>query len=82
MKSPTLIVLLIACAGCTDIPELEGSETAALRKAPYPRLIPLDDALGAPIDPISEANSVEEDLTARAEALTKRAEALQNAETN
>lgn len=82
MKHAALIVLMIALAGCADIPELEGSESASLRKAPYPRLIPLDQTLGPPADPVSEAREVEEELTARAEALAERAEALQNAETN
>ncbi len=80
MKLLPPIFLMLAAAGCANIPELEGSETAALRKAPYPKLIALDPALGAPADPISEAEEVEEDLTTRSEALAKKAEALQNAE--
>lgn len=82
MKPLPLIALLLAIAGCADIPELEGSESKALRKAAYPKLLPLDATLGPPIDPVSEAAEVEEDLTARSEALAKRAEALQNAEIN
>lgn len=80
MKLLPQILLVLATAGCANIPELEGSETAALRKAPYPKLIALDPALGPPTDPISEAAEVEEDLTARSEALANKAEALQNAE--
>ena len=82
MKPLPLILLLFTAAGCADIPDLEGSESAALRKAPYPGLIPLEAALGPPTDPVSEAAEVEEELTARGEALAKRAEALQNAEIN
>ncbi len=82
MKLLLPIFFVLAAAGCANIPELEGSETAALRKAPYPTLIALDPALGPPTDPISEAEEVEEDLTARSEALAEKAEALQNAEIN
>ncbi len=82
MKPLPLIFLLLAAAGCADIPELDGSESAALQKAPYPKLIPLQPALGAPVDPVNEAAEVEEDLTARGEALAKKAEALQKAEIN
>lgn len=82
MKLLTLIPLLLALAGCADIPELEGSESRELRQAPYPSLIPLDGTLGSPADPVSEAAEVEEELTTRSEALAKRAEALQNAEIN
>ncbi|WP_171099969.1 MULTISPECIES: hypothetical protein [unclassified Ruegeria] len=82
MKPLPLILGLLICAACADIPELEGSEGPALRKAPYPKLIPLSEALGPPADPVSEAAEVEEDLNARAEALTERADALQNAEIN
>ncbi|SDW22960.1 hypothetical protein SAMN05444358_101271 [Ruegeria halocynthiae] len=80
MKLLPPILFLLAAAGCTNIPELEGRETAALHKAPYPELIDLDPALGPPADPISEAAEVEEDLIARSEALAKKAEALQNVE--
>ncbi|WP_010441983.1 hypothetical protein [Ruegeria conchae] len=82
MKLLPSIFLVLATASCANIPELEGSETAALRKAPYPKLIALDPALGAPTDPVSEAEEVEEDLSTRGEALAKKAEALQNAEIN
>ncbi len=82
MKPLPLIFLLLTAAGCADIPELEGSETEALRRSPYPKLLPLDATLGAPVDPVNEAAEVEEDLTARSEALAKRAEALQNAQIN
>lgn len=82
MKPVLLIPLLLASAACTDIPELDGSEPRSVRSAPYPRLIPIDETLGAPIDPAGEAEEVESDLTARSEALAQKAAALQNAETN
>lgn len=80
MKPLPLIAALIACAACADIPELEGSEGPALRKAAYPKLVPISDTLGPPGDPISEADEVEEELTARSEALAEKAKALQEVE--
>ncbi|EEE39081.1 hypothetical protein RKLH11_2927 [Rhodobacteraceae bacterium KLH11] len=82
MKLLPPLFLVLVTAGCADIPELEGSETAALRKAPYPRLVPLDTNLVPPVDPVSEAAEVEEDLSTRSEALAKKAQALQDAQIN
>ena len=82
MKPLPQILLLLTVAGCADIPELEGSESAALRKASYPNLIPLEATLDPPADPISEAAEVEEDLSTRSKALAKRAEVLQNVKLN
>lgn len=82
MKPLPLLLLMFACAACADIPELDGSESPSVRKAKYPRLIPLSEALGPPVDPVNEAAEVEEDLTARGEALAERAQALQDAEIN
>ncbi|WP_120635806.1 hypothetical protein [Ruegeria sp. EL01] len=82
MKPLPLLTLLLICAGCADIPELDGSEPKSVKSADYPHLIPLHDILGAPADPVSEAAEVEQDLTARSEALAKKAQALQNAQIN
>ncbi|NVO54769.1 hypothetical protein HW561_03080 [Rhodobacteraceae bacterium B1Z28] len=82
MKPLPLLILILACAGCADIPELEGSEPPSVKTSAYPRLIPLQDVLGPTADPVSEAAEVEEDLTARSEALAKKAQALQNAQVN
>lgn len=82
MKPLPLLTLILACAACADFPELEGSEPKSVKSAAYPQLIPLQDTLGAPVDPISEATEVEEELTARSESLAQRAQALQNAQTN
>lgn len=82
MKPLPLLVLLVICVGCTDFPELDGSESRAVKSAPYPDLLPLNDTLGDPVDPVSEAAEVEQDLTARSEALAQKAEELQNAQIN
>lgn len=82
MKPLRYLVLLSFCAACADIPELDGSESASVRSARFPRLIPLQETLGPPADPVSEAAEVEEELTARSEALSNKARALQNAQVN
>lgn len=82
LKPLPILTLLVFCVACVDFPELEDSETRAVKSAPFPSLVPLQDRLGPPIDPASEASQVEEDLNARSEALAKKAEALQNAQTN
>ncbi|WP_058280840.1 hypothetical protein [Ruegeria denitrificans] len=82
MKPLTLLILMLACAGCADFPELEGSEPPELKSARYPMLITLQDNLGPPVDPVNEAAEVEEDLLARREALEEKSEDLQNAEIN
>jgi len=82
LKPLTVLSLLVLCAGCAEFPELEGRESASVQRAPYPPLIPLDSALGAPVDPVSEAEEIEQDLARRADALSRRAKALQNASTD
>ncbi len=79
---PSIVILLLALsAGCTDFPELEGQESAAIRSAPYPRLIPLEGALVAPVDTTGEAQKIEQDLKRRSEALSQKAQALENTST-
>jgi hypothetical protein len=82
MKPLPLLILLLACAGCADFPELEGREQPNVKSARYPKLIPIQENLGPPVDPANEAAEVEEDLAARREALEKKAEELQAAEIN
>ncbi|WP_170324465.1 hypothetical protein [Ruegeria arenilitoris] len=82
MKPLPLLILMLACAGCADFPELEGREQPNVGSAPYPTLIPIQENLGPPVDPLNEAAEVEEDLIARREALEKKAEELQAAEIN
>lgn len=82
MKPLPFLILMLACAGCADFPELEGREQPDVRSARYPTLIPIEENLGPPVDPLNEAAEVEEDLIARREALEKKAEELQAAEIN
>ncbi|MEX0367669.1 MAG: hypothetical protein AB3N22_16490 [Ruegeria sp.] len=70
-------IVLIALAGCTQVPALDERLTPDLRNAPYPRLIPLDDALGPPHNPQQEASELEDQLTARRDQLAARARLLQ-----
>jgi hypothetical protein len=82
MKPSVLIPLLLVCAACANVPELEGREGPSVRNARYPRLIPLDETLGAPVNPANEAEDVESDLIARSEELARKAAALQSAKIN
>ncbi|KUJ80560.1 hypothetical protein AVO45_05810 [Ruegeria marisrubri] len=70
------LILLVAAAGCTQIPELDEQETPALLRAKYPALTPLQETLGPPVSPKDEAKEVEEELARRSETLDKRAKAL------
>ncbi|WP_170330857.1 hypothetical protein [Ruegeria arenilitoris] len=82
MKPLSMLILVLACAGCADFPELEGREQPNVKSARYPKLVPIQENLGPPVDPLNEAAEVEEDLIARREALQKKAEELQAAEIN
>jgi len=79
MKPLPLLILIFACAGCADFPELEGRELDNVKSARYPKLIPLQENLGPPADPANEAIEVEEDLIARRKELQKKARKLQRA---
>lgn len=78
MKPLPVLFLVALSAGCTDFPELRGREAATVVDAPYPKLIPLDEALGPPVDVASEAADLRKDLTERKKSLRKRANRLQN----
>ncbi len=79
MKPLLPLVLLLSVAGCTEIPQLEGDDTAAITNASYPKLIPLEETLGQPVNPEGEAAVVEEELNERAKSLDQKAKALQSA---
>ncbi|MCL6284770.1 hypothetical protein M3P21_14630 [Ruegeria sp. 2012CJ41-6] len=68
---------LLAVTACTNVPELEDELSPQLRDSRYPKLIPLEDALGPPVDPQTEAREIEDELEARAAALQNRARQLQ-----
>lgn len=71
-----LLILSVAVAGCTQIPELDDQETPELLRAKYPQLVPLRETLGPPVSPKDEAKEVEEELARRSDSLDKRAAAL------
>ncbi|MGI9370490.1 MAG: hypothetical protein ACR2O2_16795 [Ruegeria sp.] len=79
MKPLLPLVLLFFYACCTEIPQLEGDDAAAITNARYPKLIPLEEALGPPVNPEDEAAIVEEELDARSKSLDQKAKALQSA---
>ncbi|MEX0349826.1 MAG: hypothetical protein AB3N15_10425 [Paracoccaceae bacterium] len=68
---------LLALGACTQVPELDEKLSAQTRDARFPKLIPLEDALGPPVDPEAEAQEIEDELDARAAALQNRARQLQ-----
>ena len=70
-------VFLIGLAGCTQVPELGERVPDGFKQAPYPRLIPLEQALGPPPNPARDAETLEETLNNRRNALTRKARALQ-----
>ena len=70
-------VVLIGFAGCTQVPELGERVPDDFKQAPYPRLIPLEQALGPPPNPAKDAETLEETLINRRDALTRKARALQ-----
>ncbi len=82
MKPLPLLIMMLCCAACADFSELDDSEPASLKSARYPKLIPLQENLGPPIDPVNEASEVEEDLTARRDELQKKADRLQSEQIN
>ncbi|WP_170784302.1 hypothetical protein [Ruegeria lacuscaerulensis] len=82
MKPLPFLIAVLACAACANFPELEGEEPTNVKKARYPKLIALQQNLGPPVDPVSEAAEVEEELNARREVLENKADQLQNAEIN
>ncbi|NVL00596.1 hypothetical protein KQ247_17565 [Ruegeria pomeroyi] len=72
-------LLLLMAAACTQVPELNERIGPDLRTAAFPKLVPLDEALGPPVDPEGEARAVQEALEARRAALAGRARRLQQA---
>lgn len=77
MNGIRILLLTAGLAGCVQVPELDERIPAARRTAPYPDLIPLDGALGAPVDPEQEATELQETLEVRSAALRSRAGAVQ-----
>lgn len=79
MRPAAPICLALLVAACDPFPDLDtGSDDAA--RAPYPTLVPLTGLLAgigpnAP-PPEADAQQIEEELTARVEALRARAATL------
>lgn len=75
-----LTALALSSAACSRVPELENQLSADLRSQPYPKLLPLETALVAEPLPEVESAALDQDLTARAALLKRRAEALRQRE--
>ncbi|MBE9635246.1 hypothetical protein [Salipiger mangrovisoli] len=71
-----LLTALALTGACTDFPEFDGSQAPGVATAPWPKLLPLDGVLRAEAPPRTQPEMAGE-LDARAEALRRRAAALQ-----
>ncbi len=69
-------VTLIALAGCGQIPALEGTVSESALRAPYPRILPLDEVLAAAETSRVGAEEAGARTDARARALQARAAIL------
>ena len=47
-RSLFTLVLVLASAGCSDFPQLDGVTSERARAADYPRILPLDQLLAGP----------------------------------
>ncbi|WP_226621044.1 hypothetical protein [Alloyangia pacifica] len=74
-----LLPLLALLGACTDFPEFDGSQSPGVANAPWPELVPLSGLLASQ-PPTRAEPEMAENLDARAEALRRRAEALQQGE--
>ncbi|WP_353472742.1 hypothetical protein PVT71_01565 [Salipiger sp. H15] len=79
MRLLSLVPVLGLCAlaaACSDFPEFDGSQSPGVASAPWPKLVPLAGLMQAQPAPRA-APEMATDLDARAEALRRRAAALQ-----
>ena len=71
---PLLILILLTASACTRFPELDAGESAAVRNAAYPDLLPLDQLLDAPAPTVSPQMAA--GIEGRVSALRARAARL------
>ncbi|WP_299282947.1 hypothetical protein [uncultured Tateyamaria sp.] len=74
----TFLILALACSGCTQFPELDGTISPEVEKANFPTLIPFEtfEAQAAPI--VSDPTDTTKTLEARVASLRARAQSLQS----
>lgn len=69
-------ITILVVSACTEVPELDSTIPGHIRKAPYPKLVPLDRALiSAPL-PQVRSEELEKSLAARQARLQARARDL------
>ena len=78
MKRLIFAIPLAMLAGYTTIPELTERVPPQIKNAAYPELVPLEDVLGAPVNPQEEATELQKHLQARSERLASKARELQS----
>lgn len=69
-------VLALTQSGCVDIPELDNGISKDLRHADYPKLLPIETALGPELVPTQNAEDIDAELQARLARLNQRADTL------
>lgn len=77
---PRILILTFAgvylLAACAEFPDLDRAITQGGRNAPYPRLIQIDGALGPESRDFERVEMISKSLSARAQNLRRRAQAL------
>jgi hypothetical protein len=76
-RFPAALATLTLAAACTQLPpNLDGTESAEARTAPYPALIPLESLLDSPVaaedDPAAAVEARAARLRARAAGLRRQ----------
>ena len=75
-RMPALFCLTVLCAGCTQFPELDFTQTAALEAADYPALVPIEPIIASVDQPGSDPVAEQTQLDARLAGLRARATRL------
>ena len=72
MTRAALFLFAAVLAGCTAFPELDGTASPEAQRAPFPRIVPVDQAL-APAAETAVTGATVSTLAGRAAALRRRA---------
>ncbi len=77
MRFVAVLTLLLAVAGCIEVPELDQTITEEAKRAPYPNLVPVEPIRAAVPKP-QIGPGLAPSLDARADALKNKADSLKN----
>jgi len=70
------LCLTALCAGCTQFPELDFTQTAALEAAEYPALVPIEPIIAGVDQPGPDPVAEQTNMDARLAGLRARADRL------